>query len=151
MKKILFILVLILPTSVNAGFIGGVLEGLTANALSGAGAAYISENKKRMAQVNSFLWHQHKTNSYDESTAFYVKWQEMQIEASGYDDINLWDTLAWVYKDNGDKKRAIEIYKTRIMPWVKIYFKNDKNVKRSKTNHQYFREKWQASFKKIQE
>ena len=154
MRKIIpLIFTMSLVSALHAGFFGGVLEGLTANALSGSSSsapAYINERKERLDQVNEFLWHQHKNNSYDKSTKFYIKWVEKQLEISGFDDILIWDTLAWVYKDSGDKKKAIKIYKTRILPWVKIYFKNDKGVKNSKTAHQEFREKWENNFKKIQ-
>ncbi len=138
MKKIISILI-ILSIYANAGFFGSIASTAIGTSLAskGGGTVYVSEIKKRMAQVNSYLWHMHETKNYTQNYEFYLKWQENSILKSGYDNISLLDTIAWVYKDNGNKKKAIEIYETRILPWVDIWFEDDKNGKNKK-----YRSKW---------
>jgi len=146
-RKIIVSLVLSLLVSsqLYAGFFSSILSTAIGTSLAnrGGGTEYVSDIKKRMNQVNAYLWHMHETK-YTKNYKFYLKWLENSIKKSGYDDINLIDTIAWVYKDNGNQKRAIELYETRILPWVDIWFENDKRGENKK-----FREKWLNTYKAI--
>lgn len=136
-----------LSSQIHAGFFGSIASTAigTSLASNGGGTAYVSDIKKRMSKVNSYLWHMHETK-YTKNYKFYLKWQENSIDKSGYDDISLLDTIAWVYKDHGNKKKAIEIYETRILPWVDVVFEDDKHGK-----NKIFRKKWLNYYKKIKE
>ncbi len=129
------------------GFFGDIASSAIGSSLVGGGAkvAYVNKLKKRADQVNSYLWHMHETKKYVPSYKFYVKWLENYLNQSGYDDINFWDTIAWTYKDHGDKKTALKIYRTRILPWVDIWYNNDK-----KGINKNFRAKWAKNYKEIQ-
>ncbi len=135
-----------LSSQLNAGFFGSVLSTAIGTSLAnnGKGTVYIDKIKDRMNQVNSYLWHMHETKKYTKNYKFYLKWLENSINKSGYDDISLLDTIAWVYKDHGNKKKAIQIYETRILPWVDIWFENDKQGK-----NKAFRNKWKKYYEAI--
>jgi len=147
MKKLIlgFIVSIIFTSQIYAGFFGSIASTAigTSLATKGGGTVYVSDIKERMKKVNAYLWHMHETK-YTKNYKFYLKWQENSIAKSGYDDINFLDTIAWVYKDNGNKKKAIEIYETRIVPWVDIRFNDDKYGENKK-----FREEWIAYYKAI--
>ena len=147
MKKLFlgYFVSVLLCTQMYAGFFGSIASTAIGTSLAskGGGTAYVSDIKKRMGKVNSYLWHMHETK-YTKNYKFYLKWQENSIAKSGYDDISLLDTIAWVYKDNGDKKKAIEIYETRILPWIDVEFEDDKKGKNKK-----FRNKWIGYYKAI--
>jgi hypothetical protein len=116
MKKIIFS-ILAVSTLVHAGFWGSMAGGAIGASLAGGSKTIIykpGSAESRMNKVNEYLWNMHKTGKYTKDYKFYLKYLEKS------DDITNLDTVAWVYKDNGNKKKAIEIYKTRIMPWVKI-------------------------------
>ena len=130
---------MILSIYANAGFFGSIASTAIGTSLAskGGGTVYSSDIKKRMSQVNLYLWHMHTNKNYTQNYKFYLKWQENSITKSGYDDIGFLDTIAWVYKDNGNKKKAIEIYETRILPWVDIWHYD---VEHGKTKE--WRDKW---------
>ncbi len=130
----------------QAGFFSSILSTAIGTSLanSGKGTVYVSQIKTRMNRVNDYLWHMHQTKKYTKNYKFYLKWLENSINKSGYDDISLLDTIAWVYKDHGDKKKAIKIYQTRILPWVDLRFEDDKYGK-----NRSFREKWLKSYNAI--
>ena len=74
--------------------------------------------------LNSYLWNSHLLKEYSKN---YETLINSMIEQKP--KLVEWDTIAWVYKDNGNKKKAIEIYKTKILAKS-----NDKKWK------QYFKE-----------
>jgi hypothetical protein len=49
------------------------------------------------------------------------------------------DTIAWVYKDNGEDKKAIDIYKNKIMPKIRNS-KNKKTIEKFKKYYQKIQE-----------
>ena len=51
-------------------------------------------------------------NKYEEGYKFYLNYLEQS------EDINYLDTVAQIYNDTGDHKKAIEVYEKRILPWV---------------------------------
>ncbi|MCI5167901.1 MAG: hypothetical protein D3903_17915 [Candidatus Electrothrix sp. GM3_4] len=63
--------------------------------------------------INSFTWYffQHP---YEEGYKFYLNYLEQT------ENINYLDTVAQVYNDNGNKRKALEIYEKRILPWVAL-------------------------------
>ena len=144
MKRRISILILICLTlsPLQAGFFSSVLGGVTANTITGSGSSSsvvsVSKIEKRMDNINTYLWHLHEKKSYDESYKVYLDILEKHIEKSQYDDLRRLDTIAWVYKDNGNQEKAVEIYETRILPWVKIKFKS-----------RSFRNKYEKNYKKI--
>ncbi len=111
MRKIVF-LVVILSTMSHAGFWGSMAGGAIGSSLATPYQPTVVET--RMKKLNTYLWKMHESGKYTKDYKFYLK----HLEKS--DDIGDLDTVAWVYKDNGNKKKAIEIYKTRILPWIKI-------------------------------
>ncbi len=134
-----------LSTQVFAGFFGSIVTSAIGSAVvqgGGTKAIYVSKISKRMDQVNSYLWHMHKTGKYTSNYMFYTKWLIDHINESGYDNIDFLDTIAWVFKDHGRKQDAIRLYEKRIMPWVDIWFE-----KKSKK----FRDTWYKNFQKIKE
>lgn len=79
------------------------------------------------SRLNSILWEMHERKNYSRD---YKKILNAAI--NNKPNLSEWDTIAWVYKDNGNKMKAIEIYKTKILPkskdkkW-KTYFEQIKN------------------------
>lgn len=73
--------------------------------------------------LNMFLWNMHEKNQYLSNYSFFLKKLEKNIKRK---DIPYWDTLAWVYKDNNNKAKALKIYKTIILPEVKNMKDKDK-------------------------
>ena len=116
MTKILFT-VLIVSVFAHAGFFGSLAGGAIGSSLASGSSATTYQPtmvETRMSKINTYLWNMHKSAKYTKDYKFYLNYLEKS------DDINDLDTVAWVYKDNGNKKKAIKIYKIRIMPWVKI-------------------------------
>ncbi len=60
--------------------------------------------------INQSLWQMHEFKIYAKEYQKMVK----QLEKS--DDISDLDTVAWVYKDNGNTAKAVKIYEERILP-----------------------------------
>ncbi len=149
MRKNIFSIILVLSvvTQLNAGFFGSIVSSAIGSAIvqgNGSKGIYMSRLKKRMDRVNSYLWHMHETGKYEPSYKFYKKWLLAQIDASGFDDIAMLDTIAWVLKDHGKKREAIKLYETRILPWIDIRFENDRRGENKK-----FREKWKKNYEAI--
>jgi len=140
MKKVIAILLISSSVYMYAGlfgFFGDVASTAIGGSLakSGSKVVYIDKLKKRADKVNNYLWHMHEIGKYDKSYKFYLTWLEKYLESSGFDDINYLDTIARVYKDNGNKKKAIYIYETRIIPWVELEYKDKK-----------FQQKWKKYY-----
>jgi len=117
MKKILIACVLMTAlsstNSANAGFWGSIAGSALGNAISKG------HSEERMSKVNTYLWNMHlmknvRNKEYEEGYIFYLNYLEQA------EDIMYLDTVAQVYNDNGDNKKAIEIYEKRILPWVVI-------------------------------
>lgn len=76
------------------------------------------------ANLERMLWIMHRNKNYSEDYKYILK----AFEDENLKNLSYLDTLARVYKDNGDKEKAIEIYKNKILPksndekWIK-YFK----------------------------
>lgn len=112
MKKLQFISILtfVLINSANAGFFGSMVGG----GIGGSIGSSSSVTDNRLGKINSYLWNMHTNNNYTSDYKFYLKFL---LES---DEINYLDTAAKVLKDNGQKKEAIKLYETRILPWVKL-------------------------------
>ena len=120
MKKS-FMIITFVATMAHAGFWGSLAGGAIGGAAGssygsrgGGGGQHTIVKATRMDKVNTYLWKMHKIGKYSKDYTFFLKYLEQS------DDINDLDTVAWVYKDNGNKQKAIEIYKQRILPWLKI-------------------------------
>ena len=109
MKKVLYI-ILVISSIAHAGFFGSMVGG----AIGASSSVDSSVVHTRMSRINIYLWNMYEKGVYSKDYKFYLKYLEKS------DDIADLDTVARVYKDNGNKKKAIKIYKTRILPWVKI-------------------------------
>ena len=125
MKKIamLFMLLSFGSTPSYAEFWSNVASGVTANSITNSGsraAVHVHAVKQRADKVAKHLWAMHEKGIYDEDYKFYLDYLEDYLDKLGYDNIHHLDTVAWVYRDNGNKSKAIAIYKNRILPWVKI-------------------------------
>jgi len=115
MKKYIFAGVFFCTTVLHAGFFGSMIGGAIGAELgSSGGTQQRAVPQTRFDKVNTYLWNMHESGKYSKDYMFYLKYLEQA------DEINHLDTVAWVYKDNGNKKKAIQIYKTRILSWVKI-------------------------------
>ena len=116
MKKMFLSLILIgiFSTQVYAGFWSSVAAGATVNAFSG-NARNGGIPDSRLKKVNQYLWHMHEAGKYTKGYQFYLKYLEDNTE-----NIVQLDTVAQVYLDTGNKKKALEIYEKRILPWIVI-------------------------------
>lgn len=115
MKKSLQILMvglLVLSPISHAGFWGSLAGGAIGSSMAGGGSH--SQAPDRMKKVNQYLWDMHKANKLEEGYKFYLNYLEQS------EDINYLDTVAHIYNDSGNKKKAIEIYEKRILPWVAL-------------------------------
>jgi len=63
--------------------------------------------------LNAVLWNMHELGIYSNNYMHFLKKLEKSNKCLAL------DTVAWVYKDNGQKDKAIKIYKNRILPAVK--------------------------------
>lgn len=63
--------------------------------------------------LSNLLWNIHinRRHTYIPQMASLV--EKLEREASRY---NQWGTVAWMYKDFGDKAKAVEIYRDKVMP-----------------------------------
>lgn len=102
-------LLLVSPIS-YAGFWGSLAGAAIGSSMSGGSV----QTPDRMKKVNQYLWDMHKANKLEEGYQFYLNYLEQS------EDINYLDTVAHIYNDSGNKKKAIEIYEKRILPWVAL-------------------------------
>ncbi len=63
--------------------------------------------------INAVLRNMHKKKIYS------TNYSDLLEKLEKSNDYMHLDTVAWVYKDNGDKNKAIIIYKERVLPAVK--------------------------------
>lgn len=94
----------------EAGFWGSIAGSAIGNSVTKK-RGYLDE---RMEKVNEYLSAMHESGKYEEGYKFYLEYLEQA------EHINYLDTVAKVYNDNGNKKKAIEIYEKRILPWVAL-------------------------------
>ena len=83
--------------------------------------------------INRVLWIMHERNDYS------IEYKELLAILENSEKCKYLDTVAWVYKDNGNTKKAIEIYKEKILPRVKksggSYQEYQKYFNRIKSNN----------------
>ena len=70
--------------------------------------------KPRFDKVNDYLLLMHDSKNYSDDFQFYLS----HLEKS--DNLHHLDTVARVYLDHGYKQRALDLYRARILPWIKI-------------------------------
>lgn len=87
-------------------------------------------DEKEFAHLNHFLWKMFEADSYPENIYEFL----LLLEKSN--DPGHLDTAANIYKAQGDKQKAIELYKNRIIP--AIYKAN--NANEIKEYKQYFKD-----------
>ncbi len=63
--------------------------------------------------LNKVLWNMHETELYSPN------YRSLLAVLEKTNDYGRLDTVAWVYKDNGDTEKAIKLYEERILPAVK--------------------------------
>lgn len=100
----------LMTTNANAGF----WKSMAGGAIGGAIGSKAGYSSSRMDKINSYLWSMHKRGEYEEGYQFYLQYLEQA------EDVDYLDTVAKVYNDNGNKKKALEIYEKRILPWVAL-------------------------------
>ncbi len=127
MKKSILILTFLISLSTtqiaHAGFWGSVVGGAI-------GSSSSSSSPSRMKKVNTYLWDMHKEGKLEDGYQFYLQYLEKS------DNLDYLDTVAWIYYDSGNKKKAIEIYKKRILPWAAIEDESEK-------------ERWKKNYEKL--
>ncbi len=64
------------------------------------------------SMLNAVLWNMHKHHLYSNN------YKELLSELETSDQINSLDTVAWAYKDNDNKDKAVKLYQNKIMPFV---------------------------------
>jgi len=64
-----------------------------------------------LSDINSRLWVMHLTNKYSKNYKKLLEKFKPKIT-----DIDYFDTLAWVYSDNNNSKKALNIYEEKILP-----------------------------------
>jgi hypothetical protein len=74
-------------------------------------ARVAEQNKENFRQTNIYVWNMHEKGVYSQDWQTHVKYLEDNSK-----DLHHLDTVAWAYYDNKDKVKAIEIYKTKILP-----------------------------------
>ncbi|MBS9778817.1 MAG: hypothetical protein KGV58_00805 [Campylobacteraceae bacterium] len=111
MKKILLVSLLLL-TNLQAGFFTSMFGSMAANALSSDKAQHRSASYED--KINSYLWNMYENKSFSKDWRFYAD------QLSNSNDIGRLDTVAQVYNSNGDKDKALEIYETKILPYLKF-------------------------------
>ncbi len=104
----------------NAGLIGSAVGALVGGSIS----SHNKCNGERIEKVNDYLWSMHQRGKYAEDYSFFLEYLEQSEE------IRHLDTVAQVYNDNGDNKKAIKIYEKRILPWLSI--ENEKTAREYK-------------------
>lgn len=113
MNKLLIacvLLAVVVANDAHAGFWGSMAGSAIGNSVTKK-RGYSNE---RMKKVSSYLWEMHKSGKYEEGYKFYLDYLEQT------EDISYLDTVAHVYNDNGNKRKALEIYEKRILPWVAL-------------------------------
>lgn len=114
MKKLLLVLFLFLSTTIlNAGFFSSMFGSVAANAITAPSGSH-GVTPSRYKQINSYIWDMHQAKKYNEDYLYYTE------ILTGSSDIDHLDTAAWAYYDNGNAKKAIEIYENKILPWLKF-------------------------------
>lgn len=126
MKKNVLFLVLVMVACVSqgyAGFFSSLMGSVVANDLSSSANAnrpgYITPSRAK--KINGYLWDMHTKKKYDAQYVYYLT----ELEKSS--DINYQDTLAWVYYDNNDSQKAVEIYEKHVMPWLRFEKRQKRN------------------------
>lgn len=94
----------------------GTVAGVGAAAYKGVQAREVRDIKRKVTKANSKLWKMHILQEYSESYPSLIDY----IKQSGYIEKSpgIADTVAWVYFDNEEYEKSIEIYNTHIMPWL---------------------------------
>ncbi len=87
--------------------------------------------------LNKLLSEMHKSGKYQ--AGYEIMLEELESYATKIFDIDYLDTVAWVYKDNGNRKKAIKIYETFLLPALK-------NITSS-----YTKDKYKTKFREIGE
>lgn len=99
----------LLATNANAGFLSSMAGSAIGNAVTNNNTSYSEE---RMKKVNEYLRDMHFDNKYEKGYEFYLEYLEHS------ENIFHLATVAYVYNDHGNKKKALEVYEKRILPWV---------------------------------
>lgn len=94
----------------NAGLIGSAVGALVGGSIS----SHNKCNNERIEKVNKYLWIMHEKGKYEGDYSIFLEYLEQSEE------IDHLDTVAQVYNDNGEHKKAIKIYEKRILPWLPI-------------------------------
>ena len=85
-----------------------------------------------MNSINNKLWKMHKDNKYKK---FYkILLSKFEVKAK---NLNYLDTIAWVYADNNNTKKALKIYENRILPFLNESENNSSEFKRSYNKLKY--------------
>ena len=133
MKKVFIVIfaLLILVSNVNAGFFSSFAASALANDISNnhRNSGNI-QTLDRFAKVNTYLWNMHKKHKYNNDYEVYAKYLE---KSNKLDHL---DTVAYVYYDHNNTKKAIEIYEQRILPWLK--FEKKKKIRNFEKNYKKF-------------
>lgn len=109
--QVMLVGLLVLSPVSHAGFWGSLAGGAIGSSMASGNK---SQAPDRMKKANQYLWDMHKANKLEEGYKFYLNYLEQS------EDINYLDTVAKIYNDSGNKKKAIEIYEKRILPWVAL-------------------------------
>ncbi len=103
---------MLLISTLQAGFFTSMFGSMAANALSSNKTQYRSYTYEK--KINSYLWSMYEAKSFEKDWKFYAK------ELSNSNEISYLDTAAQAYNFNGDKEKALEIYETKILPYLKF-------------------------------
>lgn len=128
MKKIVLVTFFLLAfsTQANASIGGWLLGKATDVGTSYAGAKLAGAGKGGVCIqnevidvndhtyiANSHLWSMHLIKSYTKNYKFYLDYLEKNAQ-----NFKQWDTVAVVYFENKEGKKALEIYEKHVMPWI---------------------------------
>ena len=108
MKKILILLCLTIPLSANAGWFSFLGDVASISSAMDSGQKNVSQSDIR--KVNSYLWGYVERKQKLEGYEFLAETLELSNEIAHL------DTAAQAHFINGNKKKALELYETRILP-----------------------------------
>ncbi|HHH14154.1 MAG TPA: hypothetical protein ENJ78_00415 [candidate division WWE3 bacterium] len=95
-----------------------------------------SKEEIKVEKANSNLWEMHVLGEYEEGFEELRKYLEKSAFFNA--NVSFADTVAWTYFDNGNYKKSLDIYKSKIIPWIleipiekkEYYEDNYKNMKK---------------------
>ena len=108
MKNLILVISLLLPVSVQAGILSFLGDVSSISSAMNKGASQVSPDD--MKKINDHVWAMYKNNKFEDGYEFYVDLLEKS------NNLKYVSTAAFAYDANSNKKKALELYETKILP-----------------------------------